>query len=107
MESKPLYKILYLRTAECDFYGIFDYISQDNPKAASSLLEKIDHAIFQLETNPLLGMVPKDERLKIKGYRMLVVEQYLVFYVIRKKTVQKTLDFYHSSKALAPSFEKD
>ena len=84
------YKIRYLKTAECDLYGIFDYISQDNPSAAASLLEKIDSSISLLASHPYMGVVPKDVRLKEKGYRMLVVDKYLVFYVVKDKgkTVQ-------------------
>ena len=82
------YEIRYLKTAECDLYGIFDYISQDNQLAAEALLEKIDNSISSLASNPLLGRVPKDDRLKNKGYRMLVVEKYLVFYIVRNKTIQ-------------------
>lgn len=82
------YEIRYLRTAECDLYGIFDYISQDNPSAAADLLEKIDHSISLLASNPYLGVIPKDIRLKNKGYRMLIVEKYLVFYIVKDKTVQ-------------------
>ena len=84
----PKYEIRYLKTAECDLYGIFDYISQDNPSAAAALLERIDHSISRLAFNPYLGRVPKDDRLKDKGYRMLVVEKYLVFYVVKSKTIQ-------------------
>lgn len=86
MSSK--YNIRYLRTAECDLYGIFDYISRDNPSAAAALLEKIDQSIALLADNPYLGVIPKDERLKSKGYRMLVVQKYLVFYIVKNKTVQ-------------------
>jgi toxin ParE1/3/4 len=82
------YEIRYLRTAECDLYGIFDYISRDNPSAAQTLLERIEYSIAGLATNPFLGRVPRDFRLKNKGYRMLVVEKHLVFYVIKNRTVQ-------------------
>lgn len=82
------YEIQYLKTAECVLYGIFDYISQDNPLATAALLEKIDNSISRLASNPFLGRVPKDDRLKNKGYRMLVVEKYLVFYLEKNKTIQ-------------------
>jgi toxin ParE1/3/4 len=84
------YKIRYLKTAECDLYGILDYISQDSPSAAASLVEKIDNSISLLASHPYMGVVPKDFRLKEKGYRMLVVDRYLVFYVVKdqSKTVQ-------------------
>ncbi|UCH98696.1 MAG: type II toxin-antitoxin system RelE/ParE family toxin, partial [Candidatus Aminicenantes bacterium] len=49
------YEVRYLKTAECDLYGIFDYISQDNPLAAATLLEKIDNSISRLASNPFLG----------------------------------------------------
>jgi plasmid stabilization system protein ParE len=46
---------------------IFDYILQDNPSAARSLLDKFDHSISQLTPNPEIGVIPKDDRLKKLG----------------------------------------
>jgi len=82
------YKIRYLSTAEKDLIEVFKYIKKDNPAAAISQLEKFDKSISQLALNPFLGVIPKDERLKKLGYRMLIVDKYLVFYVIKSKTVQ-------------------
>ncbi len=81
-------KIRYLKTAETDLEEIFDYIAKDNPTAAISLLEKFDESIAQLAFNPGLGVVPKDNRLKKLGYRILIVGKYLVFYVVKPRTVQ-------------------
>ncbi|MBE9546039.1 MAG: type II toxin-antitoxin system RelE/ParE family toxin [Proteobacteria bacterium] len=85
--SNP-YEILYLSTAEKDILDIFEYIKKDNPSAAVSQLEKFDKSISQLAINPLLGVVPRDERLKKLGYRMLIVDKYLVFYVVKTETIQ-------------------
>ena len=85
--SEP-FKIRYLSTAENDLYDVFDYIMRDNPSAAVSLLEKFDCSISQLAVNPEIGVVPKDDRLKKLGYRILIVGKYLVFYVMKAKTVQ-------------------
>jgi toxin ParE1/3/4 len=82
------FKIRYLSTAENDLHDIFTYILKDKPSAAASLLENFDSSISQLAFNPELGVVPKDERLKKLGYRILVVGKYLVFYVVKDKTVQ-------------------
>ena len=41
-------KIQYLRTAERDLVDIFTYIMNDNPTAASSLLDEIDRSISHL-----------------------------------------------------------
>ncbi len=81
------YEIFYLQTAERDLYEIFDYIKKDNPSAASSMLEKIDKAVSQLSINPEIGVVPRNTRLRNLGYRMLIVEKYLVFYVVKEKSV--------------------
>jgi len=85
--SEP-YEIRYLSTAENDLIDIFEYIKKDNPTAAISQLEKFDNLISQLALNPYLGVIPKDERLKKLGYRMLIVNKYLVFYVVKTETVQ-------------------
>ena len=84
----PPFEIRYLPTAEKDLNEIFDYILKDNPGAAAALLEKFDNAIVQLSHHPEMGVVPGDERLSRLGYRMLVIEKYLVFYVVKPKTVQ-------------------
>ena len=82
------YKIRYLKTAKKDLDEIFIYIAKDNPDAAASLLENFDRTIAQLAINPKLGRVPHDDRLKNIGYRMLVIQRYLVFYVVKERTVQ-------------------
>jgi len=85
-----LFEIRYLTTAVRDLEDIFDYIARDRPAAAVSLLEKFDHTISRLADFPELGVVPKDVRLKEKGYRMLIVDKYVVFYIVKDqaKTVQ-------------------
>lgn len=82
------YEILYLSTAEKDLVDMFEYILKDNPTAADAQLEKFDRAISQLTSNPFLGVIPRDGRLRKLGYRMLIVEKYLVFYVVKTNVVQ-------------------
>lgn len=82
------YQIRYLRTAETDLIDIFEYIQKDNPSAAVKQLEKFDQSISQLSRNPYLGVMPKDDRLKRLGYRILVIDKYLVFYVVKTNMVQ-------------------
>jgi len=82
------FKIRYLSPAVNDLDDVFNYIMRDNPSAAVSLLEKFDHSISQLAINPEIGVIPKDDRLKKLGYRMLIIGKYLVFYVVKANTVQ-------------------
>ena len=82
------FEIRYLKTAEKDLVDIFDYIAADSPKAAMAMLDKFDRTLLKLAQNPKLGVVPKDDRLRKLGYRMLIIETYLAFYVIKNRTIQ-------------------
>ncbi len=84
----PVFTIRYLSTAQRDLVEILEYIKKDRPGATSGLTDKFDKSIGNLAANPELGIIPKDERLKRLGYRVLVVDKYLVFYVLKPKTVQ-------------------
>jgi len=82
MDNK--FSIEYLPTAEKDLIDIFEYILSDNPSAATSFLDHVDQSILKLEDFPYMGVVPKDTRLKYLSYRILLVENYLVFYVVHE-----------------------
>ena len=86
MANKSL--IRYLPVAVDDLISIFDWIGSDSPDRGAEFIEKIDQRIGSLKVNPFLGRVPRDEKLKSSGYRVLVIESYLVFYVIRAKTIE-------------------
>ncbi|MGA1819694.1 MAG: type II toxin-antitoxin system RelE/ParE family toxin [Thermoplasmatota archaeon] len=81
-------KIEYLPIAVTDLEEIFEYICEDDPSSASSILDTFDKSIRKLEVFPELGIVPKDDGLRFLGYRMLIIGNYLVFYVIREDIVE-------------------
>jgi len=80
--------IRYLETAERDLDDIFAYIMKDSPGVAAALLEEFDRSISHLSRNPELGVVPKDDRLKKLGYRVLIIRKYLVFYIVKNEFIQ-------------------
>jgi toxin ParE1/3/4 len=82
------YTLRYLPAAVDDLVSIFDWIANDSPAEAAAFVEKLDHRIGNLRTHPFLGHIPRDEKLKSSGYRVLVMDSYLVFYMIRGKTVK-------------------
>ena len=82
------YRIIYLPVAERDLSEIFKYIRGDGPSAASAFLDKLDANILQLEDFPELGKIPHNKRLQQLGYIVLIIESYLVFYVVKKKNVE-------------------
>jgi addiction module RelE/StbE family toxin len=80
MEKK--YKIEYLPSSAKDLTEIVDYIKIDSPQSALNFLDKIDESISHLEQFPFIGVIPKDIRLQSLGYRILIIDNYLVFYVV-------------------------
>jgi addiction module RelE/StbE family toxin len=82
------YRIKYLPIAQQDLIEIIDYIKKDNPAAALKLVNEIDDEILKLEDFPFMGITPKDLRLKSLNYKMLVIDNYLVFYVVKEDIVE-------------------
>ena len=82
------YTLRYLPIAVDDLVSIFDWIANESPANAAAFVERLDRCIGNLKTHPLLGHIPRDEKLKNSGYRILVIDSYLVFYMIRGKTVE-------------------
>jgi addiction module RelE/StbE family toxin len=82
------YTLRYLPVADADLVEIFDFNAKDSPNRALSYLEKIDRRIGSLEQHPKLGRVPRHPKLRAYGYRVLIVESYLVFYIIRGQTIE-------------------
>jgi toxin ParE1/3/4 len=77
-----------LPLAERDILDIVDYIARDRPQAAHAFVDRLDRSVARLATFPRSGKPPNDERLRRLGYRLVVVENSLVFYVITRTTVQ-------------------
>jgi toxin ParE1/3/4 len=82
------YTLRYLPVALDDLISIFDWIASDSPGNAAAFIKKLDQRIGSLEIHPFLGRIPRDDKLRNSGYRVLVIESYLVFYIVRGKTVE-------------------
>src|SRR4030067_588466 len=82
------YVLRYLPVAVEDLISIFDWIASDSPTNAAAFIDKLDQRIGNLDTHPFLGRIPRDDRLKSSGYRVLVIESYLVFYIVRFETIE-------------------
>jgi plasmid stabilization system protein ParE len=82
------YSVEYLPVAYDDLEDSFAYIDADDPGAAVAFLNEIDEAILHLEEFPDMGTNPKLRRLANKGYKMLIVRDYLVFYVLIDNNVE-------------------
>ncbi|HEY3252222.1 MAG TPA: type II toxin-antitoxin system RelE/ParE family toxin [Ignavibacteria bacterium] len=82
------FTLRYLPIAQEDLISIFDYIALDSQRQALIFVEKLDKRISMQESHPNLGRVPRHRKLKEYGYRVLIIEPYLVFYIIRGKIIE-------------------
>jgi addiction module RelE/StbE family toxin len=78
------YKVLMTEPAADDLQAIAKYISGEllEPVIAKKLVGKIKEAVMSLDKLPVRHALVADERLAVQGIRMLIVENYIVFYVI-------------------------
>lgn len=74
------YKVKYTPTSKSDLISIIEYISDDNIDAAYDMADKIDIAIQSLSEFPYKGTIPNDSQLRLRGFKLLVVSPYIVFY---------------------------
>ena len=82
------FSVRYLPIAQDDLISIFDWIAKDSPGRALSFIEKIDQRIGVLSKSPRLGRIPRNIRLREYGYRVLILDSYLVFYKLRNQVVE-------------------
>lgn len=85
--SRASYEIRLLRVAEDDLTEVILYIAADRPAAAIEIADRIEKKVMLLADNPQLGSVPSDDNLVHLGYRYLVVDNYLIFYVIEGQII--------------------
>ena len=82
------YKIKIFPTAKQDLEEVIGYLNTLSPDAASKYYDLLVEEIASLSKMPERCPRPKDLALAAKGYRYLIVKNYLVFYVIIGDTVQ-------------------
>ena len=73
-----------------DLDEIYHYISTelDNDGAAANLLETIETSIMRLKGFPFSCSFVMDKFLKDKGYRKLIIENYIAFYRVNEEEKQ-------------------
>lgn len=82
------YKVKIYPTAKQDLLDIIEYLNKLSPDAALRYYDLLTEEIASLSQMPERCPRPKDLALAAKGYRYLIVKDYLVFYVVVGDTVQ-------------------
>ena len=82
------YKVLIFPSAEQDLAEIVDYLNTLSPDVALRYYDLLVEEIASLGQMPNRCPKPRDLALAAKGYRYLIVKDYLVFYVVSGNTVE-------------------
>lgn len=79
-----MYSLKMTPAAEDDLDGIYAYIAGVffDPTAAERIILRIEGAIMSLRNYPCRCEVSRDETLAMKGYRRLVVGNYVAIYFV-------------------------
>jgi len=82
-----IFKVRIMKPAQDEMREIYRYIAQDlhNPIAAVRRISLIDGAIRSLREKPARFPLVLDGYLASKGFRVIVVENHLVFFIIREE----------------------
>ena len=83
-----MYHIIISEPAEHDIRKAVEYIDEElqNRIAAENFLNDIEKSILSLSDMPLRYPLAADAQLASWGIRVFPVNNYLVFYAVRKKT---------------------
>lgn len=85
--SEKKYKIKITPKANDDLDEIYKYIFEElfNLDAADNLMNKIEKSMMRLGEFPLSCSLVEDNVLKNKGYRKLIIDNYIAFYIVDDK----------------------
>ena len=81
------YTVRLLSIAEQDLADLVSYLAAENSRAASEVLDHIEARLEALRSHPFVGRVPHNAKLTALGYRVLVIDNYLVFYKVKGNAV--------------------
>jgi len=82
------YNVKVSPAAQNDFLDIVEHLDSLTPEAAAQYFELFMEKTGMLAKTPESCPLARDTQLRLRGYRMLPIENYIVFYVINGKTVE-------------------
>ena len=81
------FKVVVSSPAQNDFLEIAERIKMQPPEEAALQFENILEKTKVLTTQPDSCPYARDSQLRLRGYRMLTVDDYIYFFVISDKNV--------------------
>lgn len=92
------YNLRIYRKAQEDLEEIVNYLNQFYHETAIKYYDLIIEEISSLSLNPKRCALVREESLRKKGYRNLLVANYIIFYVIKGTTVQVRRILYNKQQ---------
>ena len=86
--SSDKFIVLIYPTAEHDLLEIKEYFETKLQTSPNKLFQKLYENIDLLESNPFIHPLVNDTYLNQLGYRMIPIDNFLMFYIINKSEVQ-------------------
>jgi len=81
------YDIRYLSIAEDDIHEIMDYLLEHSINAANAFIDRLVGLEERLSVFPESSALIRDKKLRIRGYRVAAIGDYLLFYTLRNENV--------------------
>ena len=78
------FRIKFTELAAQDLSDIVEYISEKlySPGAAERFYSEVDKRLDKTSENPFIYPLTRDEKLSAEGYRVAVIGNYLLFYLV-------------------------
>jgi plasmid stabilization system protein ParE len=86
--SKPTLPVLIYPLAENDLAEITEYLEQNSIDTVNNFLEILEKRFDEISVFPESYHLSNDRFLAEKGYRLIPIGNYLVFYVIQPEQIQ-------------------
>jgi len=81
------YNVRISPTAQNDFLEIAEYIKTFPPEEAALQFDNIVNKAEVMIKSPDTCPYARDSQLRLRGYRMLTIDDYIYFFVISERTV--------------------
>ena len=81
------YKVRISPAAQNDFLDIAEHLNTLTPEEAEQYFDNFMEKMRTLAMSPENCPLARDTQLRLRGYRMLPIENYIVFYAISGRTV--------------------
>lgn len=81
------YNVNVTEIAEIDLYDIITYIANqfDSDETAQDMYDEVERVLSSLVTFPERATVVDDDRLRLLGYRKIMIKNYIAFFTIDKQ----------------------